>query len=96
MFPETDATRLGMLQACGESVQSERGTLWCMFDRPDVTSGFVGEDVRTNAARLMIRTSDVAALRLARDQTITRGNEFYSIRDFADQGDGFTFVFLGR
>ena len=91
---ESDADRLALLRALGESVTTPRGTLLCLFDSPPATDQFSGENVGVNSPRIIVRTSDLLVHLLARGVRVIYGTEYYKVRRTVDDGDGWTTVFL--
>jgi hypothetical protein len=94
---ESEADRLGYLQAVGEQFDTGKPTrMWAIFDRP--TEDVLVAEITFAARRpvILCRTSDVIAHELVKQSKITRVSEAASffVKEIEDDGTGMTFIAL--
>lgn len=95
MTLETDADRLGYLEAFGVCIRTDRGEFWAIFDDEGTEIDVDGVRVRSTSPQITARACDLERLGLnSRGARLSRGDVNYTVRELAPDGTGMTAVIL--
>lgn len=93
MTLETDADRLGYLEAFGVCIDTDRGRLWAIFDDAYVSD--LDDDIDGTGPRLSAcRSCDIERLSIRKDSVITVGDRSYRVDRVEPDGTGMSVVIL--
>jgi len=93
---ESEADRLGYLQAAGERFRSSKGSFYGIWDSPSVDADGLLIPVKDRKPQIECRDSDVVAHELVKESPVTReadGTQWFC-REFVPDGTGMTVVLL--
>ena len=92
---DTDADRLALLEGLGGvRVQLAAGEMTAVFDRQYLGDSVGGLDIESRSPALTCRTSDVAALKVSKGQSVTVDGSVYRVRRHEPDGTGISVVVL--